>query len=141
MDINAKEVEQMFKESLMDEGYKEGDDVILVEGVHANVGFSPKNLEKYEEKVVEFLNDLDEKFFEGTGDGYSFLHVPFDKEGHQWGEQRDGDRLMMLGIALGYVEYLMPKMFWGMLPGSVPYYVIHKEKKEVKISKVTADML
>ena len=40
----------------------------------------------------------------------------------QWGEQRNGDQLMALGLASGWMKLtLEDKRLWIALPGGVPY--------------------
>ena len=132
MNITASNVLKVFNDCLFDTQPDTGTEFIGVEGVHANVGFDPHKIEQHKEEITSLLDQLDDKFKENTGGGYSFMSVPFTKDGDQWGEQIDGDRLMMLGMAIGRVKYLLPREMWRILPGSVPYYVITEEEFEVE---------
>lgn len=38
---------------------------------------------------------------------------------------------MALGLATGYMEYMLPREVWIALPGSVPYVIIHENPVEV----------
>ena len=59
------------------------------------------------------------------GGGWSFLQACVDKNGNHWGEHSNMEELFCLGIAIGKVESLLPRDMWKVLPGGVPYYVIH----------------
>lgn len=142
--ISSKRIEEVFykcmfgEDKVKDGSLIEGTPYITVEGVHTKVAFDPEKIEQYKDEIKSWVDDLDPRFNEEPDGGYSFIGVPFDKNGTQWGEQRDGDRLMMLAIAAGFVKYLFPRKFWPALPGSVPYYVIPKEPVEVKILEWTS---
>lgn len=79
-----------------------------------------ERLEGYREEVRTMLALLDDKFKEG----YSTLNMPFDKEGNQWGEQRDALTLCSLAIALGLGQWCMPRAMWPLLPGGMPYFQV-----------------
>jgi hypothetical protein len=53
--------------------------------------------------------------------GATFLNACVDKNGTQWGEHRNIDQLLCLGIAIGKVSFPMPKEMWSMLPGGMPF--------------------
>lgn len=132
MNLTASNVLKVFNGCLFDTQPDTGTEFIGVKGVQVNVGFDPHKIEQHKEEITSLLDQLDDKFKENTGGGYSFMNVPFTKDGNQWGEQTDGDRLMMLGMAIGRVKYLLPREMWKALPGSVPYYVITEEEFEVE---------
>jgi hypothetical protein len=92
----------------------------LVEGVVQSFGFHKGRVLAARDRIVAMLRCLDSKFEAGA----SFLEAPFDKNRNQWGEHRDVNELMCLGMAIGVVEYAAPKLMWPMLPGGMPYYVV-----------------
>jgi len=53
-----------------------------------------------------------------------------DKHGVQWGEHRNIEQLVVLGIAAKMVKYCMPRDMWGILPGGMPYIAIDTEKEK-----------
>lgn len=97
-------------------------DAVLVSGVVRDYGFHPQRLAASKPKVKALIDQLDPNFFIGSaGGGGSFLYLPFDKNGEQWGEQIDAEELLALAMGLGMAEYLLPRNFWVVLPGGVPY--------------------
>ena len=53
------------------------------------------------------------------------MNLCYDKYDRQWtGMQRSMEALMVLGIAIGKIEYMLPREAWPDLPGGVPYIVI-----------------
>ena len=124
MELTATKVREIFLDSL----YKEEEnhlEAIKVNGITMNVGFNPVRLNNHKTDIEELLNELDDKFKNSVGGGYSFLCAPVDKHGNQWGEHRNVEELFLLGIAIGKVSYLFPREMWCILPGSVPYLVIN----------------
>ena len=101
--------------------------VVVVEGVLFRVGLHKTRLESNREKVKQILNDMPLDFFveelSGKG-GWSFLNLCTDKHGVQWGEHRNVDELICLGLALNMVRYCLPREMWQTLPGGLPYVVI-----------------
>lgn len=100
------------------------DDAVLVEGVMLKTGFHPDRLEDHRSHVKDMLLQLPDQFFEFTGGGWSFLNMVQRKNNSQWGEQKDADALLALGLALDLIKPLMPKETWKMFPGSMPYITI-----------------
>jgi len=99
-------------------------DCVLVEGLVNNFIFHPGRLEEKRGDIKELLEMMPPEFFKETGGGMSFLKLPFDKNGNQWGEQPTAELLVAAGIAAGYVSYCLPREMWAMMPGGVPYIVI-----------------
>ena len=106
--IDAKAVEDALKDCLFrEEELVVSDDealdgqapegAIIVEGVMTTFGFHPDRLETHREEVRDWLSQMNDNFMIDKGGGWSFTQVPFTKDDHQWGEQRDGENLMVLG--------------------------------------------
>jgi hypothetical protein len=92
-----------------------------VEGLMRTFGFVTSRLKEIEPQILECINELDASFLESGGGGMSFLQLPFDKNGTQWGEQRNAEELFALASGLGHAKYLLPREMWQVLPGGVPY--------------------
>lgn len=107
------------------EHFPEG--TVFAEGVMNQFAFHPGRLESHREDVKSMLEQLEPEFFVGSGDGMSLMRMPFTKDGHQYGEQRDADILYVLGNALGYCKWVLPRQMWAMLPGGMPYIQINLE--------------
>lgn len=101
------------------------ENALLVEGLVRNFGFSPKKIEENTPEIVKLLNELPETFRENSGGGWSFLMASQDKHGNHWGEHRNIEELMCLGIAAGKVRYVIEdREMWKLFPGGVPHFVI-----------------
>jgi len=126
------------KNELPKQGYIPGN------GITIKVAFHPARLESHREEVKSILEQLNRNFFVDGGGGWSFLNLPFDKDGNQWGEHDTAQQLMILGIALGMITYLIGmRESWGALPGGVPYIVIDLNGKpcEPVLAKEALDII
>lgn len=125
--IIANNVEKVFfhclyrKEELING--KAPEDAIVVEGILNKFGLHPGRVRSNREEIKDFVEMLPDTFKEG----WSFLKICFDKDGRQWGEHRTAEQLVVLGLAAEYMEYLVPKEMWSMLPGGVPYIKVHTD--------------
>lgn len=71
------------------------------------------------------LNELPMNFMQSGGQGWSFLNMCVDKNGNQWtGSHEIVDKLVCLGIASGYANFVLPRGMWKILPGGMPYIAI-----------------
>lgn len=129
MELTSKNVNDVFMDCLFCDGEIEngvpiGGEFIKAEGVVTKVGFHPGRIKLREEDIVSLLSLLPENFNMSKGGGWSFLQMPSDVNGNQWGEQRNADQLLCLGIASGKMKILLPREMWNVLPGGVPYVAI-----------------
>lgn len=138
MTLDANLVSSIFQDCLFKEHPSVGTNFIKVEGITTNIGFNPVKIEKHSEEIKDLLNELHSEFKESEGGGWSFLQMCVDKNDNQWGDHPNMQELMLLGIASGYMNYLLPRQMWSVLPGGVPYLVIYDERKEVALSKIAA---
>ncbi|HUS49556.1 MAG TPA: hypothetical protein VMZ91_05290 [Candidatus Paceibacterota bacterium] len=120
----TSEVHNTIMDCLYDVPPKNITEAVIVDGITKKFGFNPVKIEKNKEKIISFLEELPETFFEDTGGGWSFLNACVDKNGELWGEQRAVEELVCLGIAIEKVSFLFPRDVWKTLPGGVPYFVI-----------------
>lgn len=108
--------------------YMEGEDSsnhVLAEGIVHNVGFNPDRIEIHRKDIHDMLAELPNEFKANGGGGWSFLQACIDKDGRQWtGMHRAMEQLFQLGMAIGEVEYLLPRDMWSALPGGMPYLVV-----------------
>lgn len=99
---------------------------VFVKGVIQSFYFNPQILSGYKEELKQMIGLLNTNFLttkEGGGGGWSFLQIPFYKDGSQWGEHRNAEQLACLCIANKLAARLMPAEFDQMMPGGVPYFV------------------
>lgn len=125
MKLTAENVGIVFRQCLFSEG-EPTENAVMVDGIMTNVGFNPERLEQNIDNISSMLGELSDDFFPDGGAGMSFLHMPFDKHQGQWGEQRNAEQLMLLGLAIEKVKYLMPRDAWKMLPGAMPYIQVSR---------------
>jgi hypothetical protein len=121
--LTAKNVEEVFLDCLFEEGVTP-EHFIAVEGIVNNFGFDPIKIDTNKDKIKELLDQLPETFQEKSGGGWSFLNACITIENVQWGEHRNMEQLVTLGIACNQVKYCMPRSLWSALPGGVPYFMI-----------------
>ena len=96
-------------------------DCVNVHGIMNYYGFNPHRLKEEEENIKGMLSELPAEF----KNGWTFLNLCNDKNGRQWtGSHIVMEALMVLGIAIGKIEYLMPRERWRILPGGVPYVIL-----------------
>jgi len=99
-------------------------DANIARGVRTHMGFNPRRIKEKKEEIRALLMELPHQFRESVGGGWSFLNACNDKDGNQWGEHRDIDALMCLGLGVGLVRLQLPRDVWGLLPGGLPYFVV-----------------
>jgi hypothetical protein len=94
---------------------------VMVSGVVRNFGFHPERLKALEPEVKSLIQQLSPKFLKSGGGGASFLELPFDANGEQWGEQMNAEDLLALAVGLGLASMQVARVLWPCLPGGVPY--------------------
>lgn len=134
--LDAKRVQEIMMDCLFTDDPKDEDMCISVYGIARCFGFIPEKIENHRDEIHEMMKELPDVFWDSNdnpngGGGYTFMNLPFDKNDHQWCEQPTAELLMALGLATGYMEYMLPREVWIALPGSVPYVIIHENPVEV----------
>lgn len=112
----------------MDCMFKDGEDISdakIAEGVITKFGFHPSRLESHRIEIGELLAELPEQFQQSKGGGWSFLNACMTKDDDQWGEHRDIDQLLCLGIAIDQAKILMSREMWSAFPGGMPYFSVN----------------
>lgn len=111
----------LFKKDELDEEGRPKSAFVPVQGVNINVGFHRGRVYSYEKEIIEFLEELPDKFRKSSGcEGYSFLFAYEDKNGKIWTDLHERmNQLFMLGIAIKKVEF-NDKWMWILLPGGFP---------------------
>lgn len=123
--IDPVEVSHIFKQCLYRDAELQEDcvprDAIIIEGVTASFGLNPDRVQQHRVRIMEILGEVSPDFSDPKAGGTSFLNLPMDKDGVQWGEHKNAQELMVLGMAVDAFEYLGPKDMWAILPGGMPY--------------------
>lgn len=120
--INSDRVTEIFKDCLFKNNEIIDNKPIvsptLAEGINIRVGFNPNSLKRNEIEIEEMINELHSTFDEG----WSFVNMCVDKDEKQWtGEQRIMQELLLLGLAIGKLDYCTGKDNWEGLPFGMPY--------------------
>ena len=120
--LTAEHVREIFLDCFLPEKYTDDTKVIPVSTVTGQFGFDPEKIEKHAADIQQMISQLSSNFDE-VNQGFTFMNLPFKGENReQWGEQIDGDRLMALGLASGWMKLTIEdRAMWKILPGSVPY--------------------
>ena len=126
--IDPNRVDQILKDCLFKDN-EDSSNHIRVEGITVNMGLHPERLNSYKDEIINMLNLLPDSFKLGGGGGMSFLNMCNTNDGNLWtGEHRIMESLVLLGIGINRVKFLMPKFYWDVLPGGMPYLCINDEK-------------
>jgi hypothetical protein len=136
MKLTAANVEEVIKDCLFCEG-EDISNAVKVEGVIHNFGFHPERLEKHAGDIREMLEELPDGFKPGKGGGMSFLSACETKDGTQWGEHPDIERLFVLGLATKQAALCLPRAMWHVLPGGMPYFCVTPRETSVAVQFVT----
>ena len=135
--ISPELIEEIIRECLFNEDEieaekpKDGLVMVVGKGILGNFGFHSERLQARREEVSQMLDLIPDQFHEGKGRGWSFLNMCMDKNDRQWGEHRDMDHLICLGVALGLMKVceFPPR---EICPGGMPYIQILHPKEEAK---------
>lgn len=107
-------------------------DAIIAECILHKIAFYPEKIKEHKQEIIDLLSQLPDEFKEadGTNDdmkgGWSFLNACVDKDGNHWGEHYAIEILISLGLAIGKIEFNMPRDMWKFLPGGMPYFTVLK---------------
>jgi len=116
-DCLADQDEVIFRDGV--EQLEHFEDFTIVRGLVTAFALHKERLEVHRPLVIYWLGLLSKTFKEN---GWTFLQVPFLADGTQWGEQKDADILMVLGMGLDLVHPLLPRALDSSLVGGVPYF-------------------
>lgn len=136
--IDRNEVERIFCDCLLQE-YNDDTKVIANPICRYIVGFDPEKIELHRAEILELLRELPIEFWDkdaGGKGGWSFINLVINKDHIMWGSQQDADMLMALGLATGHMQYILEPHVWHLLPGGVPYVVIHETPVEVTLIRI-----
>ncbi len=128
MKLTAENVSKVFFGCMYDEKLVASGDVptgaIVVEGIRSTIVFDPAKVKLNKVDIKDLLTQISDDFSSKEAGGASFLNLPTRKDGELWGEQMNAEQLMLLGMASGYMRYLIPTDGWPSLPGGMPYLIV-----------------
>lgn len=115
--INKERLNEIFMDCL----FKRGEDTtnhVMVDGVTNRFSLHPSRVNQNKKEISTMVDCLPKEFDEG----YSFLEMCVDSLGNQWtGLHNDTQELLVLGIAIGRLEYTASMEFVRMVLGGIPY--------------------
>ncbi|MCI8460929.1 MAG: hypothetical protein HFE81_05980 [Bacilli bacterium] len=132
MKLSVENVQNVVRDCLFNEDeVKDGSPICDFEvglGVVHNFCFHAGRLAQHNDDILDMINQLPD-----IENKTSFLSLCMTSEGVQWGEHKDIEQLVALGIASGNLEYCYPREMWPMLPGSLPVVVktVKSKNKEM----------
>lgn len=121
ININSRNMARLVYDTITDCLYSDSKDAtnaVLVDGPIHNFGFNPERLESKRDIVQMLISELPENLKERA----HFLELYKNKNGETWTEKdMDVESLVVLGIALGLLEYKYSRFVW---PFGLPYLKI-----------------
>ena len=122
--LTSFNVEKILLDCLYKVGEVDNENLIMVTGIMNSYKFQPDKLALYKENIKELLDQLPFEFMINGGGGWSFLNAYMTKTGEHWGEHRDIENLLVLGLGTHQARYVMPKEMWAVMPGGMPYFAV-----------------
>lgn len=114
----------------------------LGKGIKTDVGFHPDRLIAHKEVIIQMLSQLPTQFNKIPSGGWSFLQMCVDKNGKQWCDLHQVmEQLVLLGTAIGKVEFPFPRELWKGLAGGMPYIAILEECTPIELIEATPEQL
>lgn len=110
------------------DGDRTPDNAVLVACVVHSFGFHPQRLKEKKPEIDALLLELHDNFQKDNGGGWTFLNACKDKHNNHWGEHKDVEALLALGIGVGSASFLAPRDVWKAFPHGMPYFEVHPEK-------------
>lgn len=120
MELNAENVYATFFDSLA----LDTDSALhttKVKGLTAEYTFNTERLTHHTEVVRGFLGRLSTRFYANRGGGHSFLAFGKRRDGVQWGDAYDAERLLALARGLKLAEFCLKRRRWGLFPRGMPF--------------------
>ena len=96
---------------------------IFVDGIINSFIVDPELIESIRDNVISLFEKLPDQFRESSGRGWSSMNAAING----W-EHVDVEALICMGIALGICDYNLPKQYWDVFPGGMPY-IVYKDLK------------
>ena len=119
--LTSKNVLDTFMFCLFDKG-EDTTKNVLAEGIKLTANFHPERLKKKEKLIVDMLNELPDTF---RTRGDSFLNICEHIKGYHWCELHQVmEQFLLLGLAIGKIEYLQSRNCWVNFEGGMPYIFV-----------------
>ena len=119
--LTAENVEAVFMDCLFGDEEPGRDSAVIVDAIQGKFGFHPGRLAANAPKIRAMLDELPD----GFSQGWSFLNACQHRGGRHWGEHRNVEQLLTLGIAAGHAVWLGSRELWVHFPGRLPYVMVN----------------
>lgn len=129
MELTPENVETVLLDCLYAEEPDDVSEPIIVTGLTFKLAFDPAKIQSHLLEIHSMLMQLPDDFMASGGGGMTFLAMNVRNDGVQWGQHRDMEKLVLLGLAINMITFPLPREYWPSLPGNVPYILI----KDVEI--------
>jgi hypothetical protein len=123
--LTAARVNEIFDACVLNDGQDTSS--IAVVGIDPDLTFRFDRalIEMHAEEILAMLHKLPDQFVSSDGGRYS--DASKDYRGYQWtGINRTVRQLVVLGLAIGKVEFCQPREEWAALPGGVPNFRVKR---------------
>ncbi|SDA13059.1 hypothetical protein SAMN02799622_00897 [Methylobacterium sp. UNC378MF] len=95
-----------------------------VEGIIATYRFSVEAITTATPQIEQLIGELEDAFVQGRGGGWTFLNLCNDRHGQQWADLHTTmEALCVLAIAARRGQWCLPREYWHVMPGGMPYVV------------------
>ena len=112
-------IDNLFRSCLFLDG-EPTHDAVLVGGFGLHPGRLASTVPALRALVAGTVPDA---FMADGGGGASFLDLAFDRVGLHWAEHPTMQQFVVMCIGAGLASYCLPRQFWHVLPGGMPYVV------------------
>lgn len=130
--ISCKRITEILMDCLFDEEDldlegepKHSIEKVFVESINIKFCLKVDKLREHGNEIKEMLSHLPDEFKADKGGGWTFTNMLTLKDGSQWGEPKNANELIALGLGTGNISYLFERDMWKDLPGRVPYILIN----------------
>lgn len=125
--LSADRVTEIFQLCFVS-NQKTEDTIEVLDGVSAPCYFSIIGINYYKDEIDAMLMQLPDEFMASKGGGYSFMYAAHNNKGEHWADLHASmAALFNLGLATSKVKLLLPREYWDILPGGMPYYAVNDQ--------------
>ena len=141
LELTSSNVKELFDKCMFVK-----DDVIskyyLGKGIITDVAFHPERLLENRQKICSLISQLPTEFNKEPGGGWSFLQMCLNKKGEQWCDlHQTMEQLVLLGTAIGKLEFPFPREIWKGLAGGMPYIAILEDCLPIEVLVATEEQI
>lgn len=126
MDLTAENVYATFFDSLALDG-ESGHLTTRVRGLATDYLLNVARLTSHAETVRSFLGRVSTRFYIDRGGGHCLDALGTRRDGVQWGDTYDVERLLVLGLGLGLASFCLTRRRWHLFPQGRPFVSLNSD--------------